>query len=510
MHPLDDASRGPRVRTSHLSVGEVGAATSRGRPVVRQAVGHHRQGKSRPRIRAHRHAAGRRGVHRREPAERPTAGPTRTPATSTAPAPTAADGLTRTPLVVAVHPTRQGLALTGAQLAALRAGTVTDWAELGAPAAPLRTGSLDQVAADRDVLALVPATDVRPPLAAATVDGVHPLRDPAAYPATVPGPAAPSVTTVTVTGDVMLARRVGDRLDQVGDQAAALRPMARRLAASDLTIGNLESTLSKAGAPRQGGDSFGARPQVRAGLQLAGFDVLSLANNHVGDYGPQALRQTLRRVEAGSFAGVGAGTDLAAAARPVVVVRHGVRFGIVAFDAIGETPAATASLAGRPARADAAADRATQRFRPAASHRCRARAARRGRRRARAAALGYAVHDADGPGSAGGGASPGPGRCRPGGRRPSALGPGRRVVVGRAGRLLARQLRLRHGLHARDAGGRGSRVDLLGQRAEGRGAGPGRHRPRLRAAGRSRGAGHGDPRPDLVGQRRPLRGSHAP
>ena len=175
---------------------------------------------------------------------------------------------------------------------------------------------------------------------------MRPLRDPAAYPATLPGPAAPSVTTVTVTGDLLLARRVGDRLDQVGDQAAALRPMARRLAASDLTIGNLESTLSKAGAPRQGGDSFGARPQVRAGLQLAGFDVLSLANNHVGDYGPQALRQTLRRVEAGSFAGVGAGTDLAAAARPVVVVRHGVRFGIVAFDAIGETPAATASLAG--------------------------------------------------------------------------------------------------------------------------------------------------------------------
>ena len=278
-----------------------------------------------------------------EPAERSTAGPTRTPATSTAPAPTAADGMTRTPLVVAVHPTRQGLALTGAQLAALRAGTLTDWAELGAPAARLRIGSLDQVAADREVMALVPATDVRPPLVVATVDDVHPLRDPAAYPATVPGPDAPTVTTVTVTGDLMLARRVGDRLDQVGDQAAALRPMARRLAASDLTIGNLESTLSKAGAPRQGGDSFGARPQVRAGMRLAGFDVLSLANNHVGDYGPQALRQTLRRVEAGGFAGVGAGTDLAAAARPVVVVRHGVRFGIVAFDAIGETPAATAN-----------------------------------------------------------------------------------------------------------------------------------------------------------------------
>jgi poly-gamma-glutamate synthesis protein (capsule biosynthesis protein) len=280
-------------------------------------------------------------------AEGPSATPSHRPPTSAPPSPTATTaGTSRTPLVVAVHPTRQGLALTGAQLAALQAGTVTTWSELGRPAAALRTGTLAEVAADPDVVAVVPATQVRPPLAVATVDGVHPLREPAAYAVTVPGPAVPTVTTVSVTGDVMLGRRVGDRLDRVGDQADALRPMARRLAASDLTVGNLESTLSRAGAPRQGGDSFAARPSVRAGLRLAGFDVLSLANNHVGDYGPQALRRTLQRVEAGGFAAVGAGTDLDAAARPVVVERNGVRFGFVAFDAIGETPAATADRPG--------------------------------------------------------------------------------------------------------------------------------------------------------------------
>ncbi len=148
------------------------------------------------------------------------------------------------------------------------------------------------------------------------------------------------VTTVTVTGDVMLGRRVGDRLAEVGDPAAALRPLAGRLARADLTIGNLESTLSKAGAPRQGDDSFGASPSVRRGLRLAGFDVLSLANNHVGDYGPQALVETVHLLRAGRLKTVGAGADLARASRPAVVVRNGVTFGIVAFDAIGETPAA--------------------------------------------------------------------------------------------------------------------------------------------------------------------------
>jgi poly-gamma-glutamate synthesis protein (capsule biosynthesis protein) len=154
------------------------------------------------------------------------------------------------------------------------------------------------------------------------------------------------VTTVVVTGDVMLGRRVGDRLSAVGDPAAALRPMADLLAAADLTIGNLESTLSKAGAPRQGGDSFGADPSVRQGLRLAGFDVLSLANNHTGDYGPRALVETVDRARAGGFRPVGAGADLAEAASPVVVSRNGTTFGIVAFDAIGETPAATPAAPG--------------------------------------------------------------------------------------------------------------------------------------------------------------------
>ena len=149
-----------------------------------------------------------------------------------------------------------------------------------------------------------------------------------------------------VTGDVMLGRRVGDRLAAVDDPAAALRPIAARLSAADLTIGNLESTLSTAGAPRQGGDSFGAAPSVRQGLRLAGFDVLSLANNHTGDYGPRALVQTVHRARAGGFRTVGAGADLAAAARPAVVSRNGTTFGIVAFDAIGETPAATPAAPG--------------------------------------------------------------------------------------------------------------------------------------------------------------------
>ncbi|HEX7188006.1 MAG TPA: CapA family protein, partial [Actinomycetes bacterium] len=248
------------------------------------------------------------------------------------------------PLAVAVHPTRDGLRLTAREVRRLASGRIRSWADLGEPGRRLVVGSLADARRSRAAVALVPVSEVGPRVGVARVDGVDPVRDPRSYRPTVGVPGRSGlpdrVTTVTVTGDVMLGRRVGDRLAGVGDPAAALRPLASRLARADLTIGNLESTLSQAGAPRQGGDSFGASPSVRRGLRLAGFDVLSLANNHAGDYGPQALVETVGLLRAGRLKTVGAGAGLARASKPAVVVRNGVTFGVVAFDAIGETPAA--------------------------------------------------------------------------------------------------------------------------------------------------------------------------
>ncbi|MGH3326952.1 MAG: CapA family protein [Streptomycetales bacterium] len=155
-----------------------------------------------------------------------------------------------------------------------------------------------------------------------------------------PTPTEPPRVSMTIVGDIMLARRVGDLMRDTGDFAAPLRPAARRLAGADLTVGNLEGTLSRTGAPRQGDDSFGANPRALRGLRLAGFDVLTLANNHVGDYGPRALVETVERVRRAGIVPVGAGADAQKAGRPAIVERAGVRFGFLAFNAIGETPEA--------------------------------------------------------------------------------------------------------------------------------------------------------------------------
>jgi poly-gamma-glutamate synthesis protein (capsule biosynthesis protein) len=132
----------------------------------------------------------------------------------------------------------------------------------------------------------------------------------------------------------------------VRDPARALAPLTPLLRRYDLTVGNLESTLSDDGLPQQGGDSFAARPSVVPLLERAGLDAVSLANNHTGDYQDTALLSTVRRLRGSAVQPFGAGADRAAAGRAVVLRSGGTSFGFIGFNAIGETPRATPSSPG--------------------------------------------------------------------------------------------------------------------------------------------------------------------
>ncbi|MGH3334114.1 MAG: CapA family protein [Nocardioidaceae bacterium] len=264
------------------------------------------------------------------------------------------------PLVVVTHMTRQTVDVSEAVALRIIRGDLPSWQELGfgstllrtvsAPGTPapdrLELGSaraaIGAVVRDRDTVAVVPASALGPSVRAMTVHGISPVRRPGDYPirtrvargATRPGP----VVTMTVTGDIMLARGVAEAARGSGSPAPALLPTRRRLSAADITVGNLESTLSRAGAPTQGGDSFAADPRVARSLKAAGFDALSLANNHAGDFGGQALVQTRRRLRSVGLQTFGAGANPAQAWAAAVVERAGVRFGFLGFNAIGETP----------------------------------------------------------------------------------------------------------------------------------------------------------------------------
>jgi poly-gamma-glutamate capsule biosynthesis protein CapA/YwtB (metallophosphatase superfamily) len=176
------------------------------------------------------------------------------------------------------------------------------------------------------------------PEANADPASISPAPTGASTPPSSPTPDEPPQITLTVVGDLMLVRGVPD-------PAAALAPLSRRLRSADITVGNLESTLSTDGEPTQGSDSFGASPALLGPLRRAGFDALSLANNHAGDFGDRALVDTVETLRRSPIRPFGAGAGLAEASRPAVIEVEGVRFAFVGFNAIGETPRA---VPGRP------------------------------------------------------------------------------------------------------------------------------------------------------------------
>jgi hypothetical protein len=105
-------------------------------------------------------------------------------------------------------------------------------------------------------------------------------------------PAKPAVTLrIAAVGDMMLGTDFPQNHLPDGDGFGLLSAMAPVLREADITFGNLEGTLLRGGEPAkrcQDPDRcylFRSPPEYARALRAAGFDVVSLANNHARDFG---------------------------------------------------------------------------------------------------------------------------------------------------------------------------------------------------------------------------------
>ena len=99
--------------------------------------------------------------------------------------------------------------------------------------------------------------------------------------------------TLASVGDVNLGDLPGAYISRLGVRYpwTSVAPVLRR---ADVAFGNLECAISTRGFPVQKQFTFRGRPGVAAGDgRFAGFDVVNLANNHVGDYGTAAMLDTI-------------------------------------------------------------------------------------------------------------------------------------------------------------------------------------------------------------------------
>jgi poly-gamma-glutamate capsule biosynthesis protein CapA/YwtB (metallophosphatase superfamily) len=137
---------------------------------------------------------------------------------------------------------------------------------------------------------------------------------------------APPVSVVAV-GDTIL--------DEPG-AAGFLAPTAPLMRAADVAIAQIETPYTDRGSVSVlDVAARAADPSQLAAFADAGFNVATLAGNHAFDQGHPGIRDTLDALWRSGIVTAGTGMNITEARRPALIERHGVRFGIVAYNTVG-------------------------------------------------------------------------------------------------------------------------------------------------------------------------------
>ena len=128
-------------------------------------------------------------------------------------------------------------------------------------------------------------------------------------------------------GDILIA----DRLPE--GKYKGFEKMKEFLGTHDVRFGNLETTIHRnEGYPSlfPGGGYSMADPDVLDDIREYGFNLLSIANNHMLDYSHKGLEATLKYLKEKKFAFAGAGMNLAEASAPCYIETSNGRAALIA------------------------------------------------------------------------------------------------------------------------------------------------------------------------------------
>ena len=129
--------------------------------------------------------------------------------------------------------------------------------------------------------------------------------------------------TVNAVGDILLARYIEVKMRQLKDYTYPFHKIADFLKNADITFGNLETPLMPGRNVPKDSMTFRGDPAGTVGLLFAGFDVLSIANNHTMNYQIPGLTSTLVELKKAGILASGGGKNIDIAHTPVILEAKG-------------------------------------------------------------------------------------------------------------------------------------------------------------------------------------------
>ncbi len=135
--------------------------------------------------------------------------------------------------------------------------------------------------------------------------------------------------TLVAVGDMSFNGRYHRFFERYGVEHS-LRLVLPQWQHANLRFGNLESPITD--QPRVAPDKLTLRgsPFAIDAIQFASFDCVTIANNHMMDFGATGLLQTMERLDSAGISHVGAGRNLNEATSPEIFEQNGQRVGVLA------------------------------------------------------------------------------------------------------------------------------------------------------------------------------------
>ncbi|MCI7792114.1 MAG: CapA family protein, partial [Lachnospiraceae bacterium] len=135
-------------------------------------------------------------------------------------------------------------------------------------------------------------------------------------------------------GDILLDEHYAvmanlrDRGGNIGE--AFSTELLELMQSADIFMLNNEFTFTNRGTATPGKQfTFRTNPDNVSILKEMGVDVVSVANNHIYDYGEVSLLDTLETLKNADIAYTGAGENLEEAMKPVYLIANGIKIGII-------------------------------------------------------------------------------------------------------------------------------------------------------------------------------------
>lgn len=148
--------------------------------------------------------------------------------------------------------------------------------------------------------------------------------------------SVPDYVVVTFAGDVMMDRGVEASVKKnlKGDYSKIFENFDL-FKNDDISFVNLEGPVSDVGHNVGSKYSFRMDPKIIPVLKGAGIDIVSFANNHIGDYTVKAFVDTLKRLKADEILFAGAGNNYAEATTPTVIEKNNIKTCFLGYSDVG-------------------------------------------------------------------------------------------------------------------------------------------------------------------------------